>query len=137
MPLVPHVSCCAEIHCLPLTQDSASDKGACLLVNRELKECLSWTTQDTKPKNAKILVRALKDCELHTYEGMLGYCTKDKGMPHYQVIMHNVTEDELKRGAELYVQFGAGESTHSSCLSLIDLILTYTCFRQAEAPHRD
>jgi hypothetical protein len=40
---------------------------------------------------------------------MLGYCTKDKGMPHYEAIMHNVTEEELKRGAELYIAHGAGK----------------------------
>lgn len=90
-------------------QDSASVKGACTSINRELKECLGWQKKDTAPKGFKIKVTALKDCDLHTFEGMLGYCTKDKGLPHYDVIMENVTEDELKRGADLFVRFGAGK----------------------------
>jgi hypothetical protein len=94
---------------LRASQESNTEKGACLIINRELRECLGWNHKDTRPKGSKIRVTALKDADLHTFEGMLGYCTKDKGMPHYEVIMHNVTDEELRRGAELYIAHGAGK----------------------------
>ncbi|KAL1500143.1 hypothetical protein AB1Y20_012814 [Prymnesium parvum] len=33
-----------------------------------------------------------------TFEGMLGYCTKDQGKSHYQLVVHNVPDDEIQRG---------------------------------------
>ena len=39
---------------------------------------------------------------LHTWAGMLGYCTKDSGMPHYQSFRKNVSDDEVEVGAEQY-----------------------------------
>ena len=78
---------------------------------------MGWNNKATRPPGSKIKITCLKDCELHTYEGMLGYCTKDEGKAHYEVIMHNVTAEELQRGKDLYIAFGAGEcSTTFLCL---------------------
>lgn len=40
-----------------------------------------------------ILSRALKGKGVHTWIGMLGYCQKDKMMPHYQSFVKNVTPE--------------------------------------------
>lgn len=56
----------------------------------------------------QIMVKKLHEHGLHTYIGMLGYCTKDQRLPHYKVIMHNVTEDELNQGRDEYLKYGAG-----------------------------
>ena len=43
-------------------------------------------------KKVGILCRKLKGKGIHTWEGMLGYVQKDKGQPHYELFLKNVSE---------------------------------------------
>ena len=92
----------------PSPQDSNTERGACNIINVEIKECLGWVKTDTRPSGAKIKVTCLKESELHTFDGMVGYCTKDKHKAHYDEISHNITDDQRRRGDELYIAHGAG-----------------------------
>ena len=37
---------------------------------------------------------------------MLGYCSKDEGLAHYKVHRHNVTDEEIEVGKEVYILEG-------------------------------
>ena len=66
-------------------------------MSKLLKTYLGWE-KGQSPPNSHILVKKLKEVELHTYIGMIGYCVKDKGEQHFDVIHNNITKDELEAG---------------------------------------
>ena len=50
-----------------------------------------------------MLVKKLVGVGVHIYIGMLGYCLKDKGEDHFEIVHHNVINEA---GLEEYVKFG-------------------------------
>jgi hypothetical protein len=73
-------------------------------VSKLLKKYLGW--DKSPPSSSHVLTKNLTGNGLHTYLGMLGYCTKDRGGNHFVMVRKNVSEYELKDGLEEYVKFG-------------------------------
>ena len=46
---------------------------------------------------------------LHTFLGMVGYCSKDAGKEHFRCIVKGVTKQDRLRGAALYLRMGASQ----------------------------
>ena len=67
------------------------------------KVYLGWD-EGEGPSNSHVLMKKVNGIALHTYVGMLGYCTKDKGENHLQVVHNNVSDDELAARLEEYVK---------------------------------
>ena len=59
--------------------------------SNELKKALGWMPKHD-PAGSHILTKALTGKALHTWIGMIGYCTKDEGQPHFSYISHNITQ---------------------------------------------
>ncbi|KAI5056294.1 hypothetical protein GOP47_0028112 [Adiantum capillus-veneris] len=75
--------------------------------NKRIKQYLGWDKHS--PSGAIVLCRGLKQRNMHTFEGTLGYCLKDHGKEHFQMAMHNVDPDQINRGVELYSLYGGDE----------------------------
>lgn len=56
------------------------------------------------PREAHVRVTAITGrSELHTFTGMLGYCTKDSNEPHFREVRKNVSADLVARGKDIYM----------------------------------
>ena len=65
---------------------------------------------------------------LHTYVGMIGYCVKDKGQQHFDVVHNNITQAELEVGIEEYMKYGTIFANNKVVLTsriLLERCLTY------------
>lgn len=76
-------------------------------VSKLVKKALGWDVN--KPAGALVMCRTLAQRGLHTFTGMLGYCSKDAMEPHFARVLHNVTEADLEDGLDVYIKFGKGE----------------------------
>lgn len=45
---------------------------------------------------------------IHTWIGMIGYCLKDIGLPHFRIVEHNISDQEKEQGKEEYAKHGSG-----------------------------
>ena len=48
------------------------------------------------PAARQVMCRQLRNSGLHTFPGMVGYCTKFAQEPHYRVVVHNITYDFME-----------------------------------------
>lgn len=55
------------------------------------------------------MCRELRGRGLHTFQGMVGYCSKDIGLIHWDTISKNVSQEDISTGSELYVHYGSPE----------------------------
>ncbi|MCO5571067.1 hypothetical protein L7F22_024798 [Adiantum nelumboides] len=74
-------------------------------VNKKVKEYLGW--DKCKPPGSIVLCHALKQHGMHTFQGMVGYCLKDRDQPHFQNVVHNISTDDINQGIELHSLYGA------------------------------
>jgi len=77
-------------------------------MNEEIKMALGWTKGHV-PHGAHVTCKSLMNKGLHTWHGMIGYCTKDRGQEHYNCISHNISQDDFETGAMEYVKFGKAD----------------------------
>ena len=77
-----------------------------------------------------MLFRELKNRDLHTPEGMLGYTLKDcDEYDGWMALLHDdVTDAEVERGRELYAMFGAPEKCNTVSLTRVNLLERATAF---------
>ena len=54
--------------------------------------------------SANIRPKYLKNKDMHTFVGMVGYTDKDNGLPHFKTAEKGVTQEMLKRGRELFLR---------------------------------
>jgi hypothetical protein len=52
--------------------------------------------------------RALRGKGLHTWHGMIGYCMKDSGQPHFAYFFHGISQTDIDQGQAEYAKYGAG-----------------------------
>jgi len=111
-------------------QDSASVKGACTSINRELKECLGWQKKDTAPKGFKIKVTALKDCDLHTLRACLDTVLRTRVSPT-MMSSWKMSLRMSSRGGQISL-FDLEQVSFSPCLHPLvvhlNMLLQCTCF---------
>ncbi|MCO5551220.1 hypothetical protein L7F22_004719 [Adiantum nelumboides] len=69
-------------------------------INKKVRQYLGWDSD--KPVGALILCRALKQKNMHTFRGMVGYCMKDRDEAHFQKVDYNISVDDLNDGIELH-----------------------------------
>lgn len=83
-------------------------------VNRLIKRYMGWDKD--RPVAAVVMCQAFKQRNLHTYQGMLGYGTKDLANPNSRVLK-NVSADYVQAGVDLYVRNGADKVINRVCLT--------------------
>jgi hypothetical protein len=57
---------------------------------------------------ASICLKALTGRHLHTWHGLIGYCLKDEGLPHFPVARQEHHNYDMDLGREEYEKLGAG-----------------------------
>ena len=88
-------------------------QGVVRLMSTSATNANNLITKQLQWKNKKgyyCKLKSLTGIALHFWEGMLGYSLKDEHKPHFVTVRSaNVTEEELDRGREAYLKYGAGE----------------------------
>jgi hypothetical protein len=90
-----------------------------LMACNDCKRWLGWYPHRSPYGNKLyLLFRELKNRDLHTPEGMLGYTLKDcDEYDGWMALLHDdVTDCEVERGRELYAMFGAPEKCNTCSL---------------------
>ncbi|KAL4514300.1 hypothetical protein Ndes2526B_g04029 [Nannochloris sp. 'desiccata'] len=72
---------------------------------RRLKEAMGWTGNS----DCIVRSRAVQNNKLHTFNGLVGYCMKDIGRPHFRCAMKNITDQIIKEGFVDYILYGCDE----------------------------
>ncbi|MCO5609929.1 hypothetical protein L7F22_064164 [Adiantum nelumboides] len=85
-----------------------------IAINKKVRKYLGWDTD--KPAGALILCRALKQRNMHTFHGMVGYCMKDCDEAHFQKVDHNISADDQNDGIEVHSLYGADALKNKVCL---------------------
>lgn len=67
-----------------------------------LQAFLGWN-KGNQPADTHILTRRLTGRGLHTFIGLVGYCLKDSGLPHFRVTTKGVTDRVRHRTALTYI----------------------------------
>ena len=75
-----------------------------------------------------MLVRKLVGVGVHTYIGILGYCVKNKGEDHIEVVHHNVTNEELEVGLKEHVKFGIPFAKNKVVITFKNLLERCLCY---------
>ena len=74
-----------------------------LVLNKKIKVCLVW---DDHPLMGHVVpCKRLRDKELHTFLGMVGYCMKDNMEEHFEFVHHNVSSYDMNEGKMEYAKF--------------------------------
>lgn len=92
------------------------------VVTRQLREAIGFNGQDGGGHT--IMCRELKGTNLHTFVGMVGYCSKDVGLAHFTHFFAGVTQQDIDAGHELYIQFGSSEEMKNRVILNSSNILT-------------
>lgn len=77
------------------------------VLTKRLKEDVGFNSPDVV--DHKVMSRELTGKGLHTWEGLIGYCSKDLGLMPCKVLQEGISDDDLKVGRELPVHYGASE----------------------------
>lgn len=81
-------------------------------VTSMLKLHLSWARRQGLDnqliKSIGVQSKRLSGQGIHTWLGMVGYCTKDIKLPHFMCKMFNISQQELESGRMEYIMRGAG-----------------------------
>ncbi|KAI5077599.1 hypothetical protein GOP47_0007423 [Adiantum capillus-veneris] len=86
-----------------------------IAVNKKVKTYLGWDRES--PVGATVLCRALKQKNMHTFQGMIGYCLKDVGKDHFENVGHNISPHDINKGIELDTLHGADDLKNKVCLT--------------------
>lgn len=74
--------------------------------SREVRVMLGWHEGALKT-DGSISAKSLSGKDMHTWVGMIGYCTKDAGRPDYQVFSKGVSTADFIMGRDRYAQFAS------------------------------
>ncbi|MCO5584308.1 hypothetical protein L7F22_038232 [Adiantum nelumboides] len=88
-----------------------------------------------KPAGAIVLCRALKQRGMHTFRGMVGYCLKDRDVPHFQRVEHKISADDINDGIELHSLYGADALKNNVCLTPANVFDRTLMFRRFKLNH--
>ena len=100
-----------------------------IAMGKLVKVYLRWDKGEA-PSGSHVLVKRLSGVGLHTYVGMLGYCIKDKGEDHFEVVHNNITDEDLIAGLEEYVKFGTPFAKNKVVLTSKNLLERCLCYLQ-------
>lgn len=93
---------CIDPHAL---SNGYEGEFSCLpILHKKMKVCLSW---DVSPRTGHVVFcKKLRDEDLHSFKGMIGYCVKGNGEEHYECVHDNVSANDTNDGKMEYVKFG-------------------------------
>ena len=100
-----------------------------IVVGELVKVYLGWDKGET-PSGSHVLVKRLSRVGFHTYVGILGYCIKDKGEDHFEVVHNNITDEDLRAGLEEYENFGTPFAKNKVVLTSKNLLERCLCYLQ-------
>ena len=100
-----------------------------IAVDKLMKVYLGWDKGEA-PSSSHVLVKRLSRVGLHTYVGMLGYCIKEKGEDHFEVVHNNITDEDLTTGLKEYVKFGTPFAKNKVVLTSKNLLERCLCYLQ-------
>ncbi|KAL2621431.1 hypothetical protein R1flu_001636 [Riccia fluitans] len=80
------------------------------ILKQEIKEVIGW--QSNPPVGGSMCLRNLREKGLHTIIGLIGYCLKDEGVPHFKFYNKNITEEQKAEGRRMHNIYGASEYKH-------------------------
>ena len=74
--------------------------------------------------------RELRNTGIHTVEGMLGYCSKDEGLPHFQYMLHNLSEAQRQAGVARYRLVGPNPNRQKKSITKNNFFQLLALFHQ-------
>lgn len=101
-------------------------------INGMLRQAIKDPECTDKIKETKVMCKALTGKHLHTFHGMVGYCQKDIGRPHYKFHMIGIDQEDLDEGMHQYTLHGAGDvkgRTALDCKTLLSKIEMWYKFK--------
>jgi len=101
------------------------------LCTKSLKAALELNAKGEYAGKGNVSSRALKNSKLHTFEGMIGYCMKDRGRDWYRPFEFNITPQMVEEGLQLYLQYGASEVAKAFIV-----LSQYSIFQKAAVFHK-
>lgn len=101
------------------------------LCTKSLKAALELHAKGEYSGKVNVSSRALKNSKLHTFEGMIGYCMKDRGREWYKPFEFNITPQMVEEGLQLYLQDGASEVAKAFIV-----LSQYSIFQKAAVFHK-
>ncbi|KAL2644058.1 hypothetical protein R1flu_011645 [Riccia fluitans] len=98
------------------------------ILKREIKEVIGW--ESNGPVGASVCLKLLDYKGLHTVIGLIGYCLKDEGAPHFKFYSKNVSEEQKAEGRRIYSIYGASEYKHKLELTPANILGRALQFRK-------
>ena len=102
------------------------------MVSKLIKTYLGWNDVKKALIGHYILTKTLCNIGLHIFNGMLGYCIKDKGEDHFQCVHKNVTLEQMEEGLEEYIKYGTSFAKNRIfliCTNFIERFVTYCRYK--------
>ncbi|KAL2611588.1 hypothetical protein R1flu_023280 [Riccia fluitans] len=90
------------------------------ILKREIKEMIGWESNGLV--GASVCLKSLHYKGLHTVIGLIGYCLKDEGAPHFKFYSKNVSEEQKAEGHRMHNIYGASEYKHKLELTLANIV---------------
>ncbi|KAL2649541.1 hypothetical protein R1flu_017669 [Riccia fluitans] len=94
----------------------------------EIKEVIGW--QSNPPVGGSVCLKSLREKGLHTVIGLIGYCLKDEGGPHFRFYSKNITEQQKAEGCRMHSIYGASEYKHKLELTPANILGRALQFRK-------
>ncbi|KAL2608697.1 hypothetical protein R1flu_027270 [Riccia fluitans] len=98
------------------------------ILKREIKEVIGL--ESNGPVSESMCLKALHKKGLHTIIGLIGYCLKDEGTPHFKSYTRNVTEEQKAEGRRMHNIYGASEYKHKLELTPANILGRALQFRK-------
>ncbi|KAL2609818.1 hypothetical protein R1flu_028391 [Riccia fluitans] len=98
------------------------------ILKREIKGVIGW--QSNAPVRGSVCLKSLREKGLHTVIGLIGYCLKDEGAPHFKFYSKNITEEQKAEGRRMHSIYGASEYKHKLELTLANILGRALQFRK-------
>lgn len=104
---------------------SIADAGS---LTKEIKKALHIK----KDSKYTVQSKTLTGKNMHTFQGMVAYCSKDANFDWFKSIEFNVSEEDKAIGEDLYLRFGAGDLKNRVALTfqnIFDRAFTFKTYR--------
>ena len=99
------------------------------MASRSLKAALGWDGTSA-PVGACVCLKALTGRHLHTWHGLIGYCLKDEGLPHFNLHLKAISDEDMELGRAEYEKLGAGPLKNKLMLNPHNVISKALNFQQ-------
>ncbi|KAL2644354.1 hypothetical protein R1flu_011941 [Riccia fluitans] len=98
------------------------------ILKREIQEVIGWESNGLV--GASVCLKSLHYKGLHTVIGLIGYCLKDEGAPHFNFYSKNISEEQKVEGRRMHSIYGALEYKHKLELTPANILGRALQFRK-------